>query len=294
MDKVDLVMWTKNGAQTLRDVLNRIDDVIPHENICHKILIDDHSTDSSVQIARGFNWTAYKNPAGGVASGANEALRHVDSDFFVSVEQDVILSRRWWDRIPKYMEDPLVGCAQGVRIPTHPILRLLDDWQFETSGRRLPSFSMDNNIFRTKVIRSLGGFPDICPICTDVATMKRMTLETPYRWIIDDQVVSLHVRGDLRASLEHTYKMGYLCAQTPYCIHEEDPQLVAILRILLTSPARALQIAIRKKCPQMIWAYPFLRLYQLKVHLTLGRGSKVKFKRQSHMFDCRHNQPACS
>ncbi len=269
--KVDLVMWTKNGAKTLPLVLRRIDEVIPRENVGHKILIDDRSTDSSVEIAQEFNWTVYQNPAGGVASGANEALRHVDSDFFVSVEQDVILSRKWWETIPKHMENPLVGCAQGVRILSHPILRLLNDWQIETSGKRPPTFSIDNNIFRTKVVKSMGGFPNVCPICTDIATMKKMTWETPYKWIIDDRVISLHVRDDLRASLEHTYKMGFLCAQTPYCIWEENPRLAVVLRILLTSPARALQIAVRKRCPNMIWAYPLLRLYQLNVHLVWVR-----------------------
>ncbi len=50
--KVDLVMWAKNGASCLPEVLSRIDRVIPHENMCHKILVDDHSTDRTVEIAR--------------------------------------------------------------------------------------------------------------------------------------------------------------------------------------------------------------------------------------------------
>lgn len=283
--KVDLVMWTKNGAATLHDVLKRIDEVIPVEDVCHKILIDDHSTDKTVDIAREYNWIVHPNPYGGVASGANEALRHVDSEFFVSIEQDIILSKKWWVKIPKHMENPAVGCAQGVRILTHPVLRLLADWQYETTGRRSPMFSLDNNIFRTKVIKSMGGFPKICPICTDIITMKKMMLETPYKWIIDDRVVSLHVKDNLRASLEHTYKMGYLCAQTPYCLYEENPKLAVVLRILLTSPARALQIAIKKKCPNMIWAYPLLRLYQLNVHLIWGRvNSQVKSKHTKWVF----------
>jgi len=285
VDKVDLVMWAKNGEALLPEVLKRVDEVIPNENVCHKILVDDHSVDLTVEIAKAFNWNIYANPGRGVSSGANEALRHVDRDFFVSVEQDIILSKKWWDKIPKHMENPSVGCAQGVRILTHPVLRLLTDWQYETTGRRPPMFSIDNNIFRTKVIKSMGGFPKICPICTDIATMKTMMLETPYKWIIDDHVVSLHVKDDLRASLEHTYKMGHLCAQTPYCLHEENPKLAVVLRILLTSPVRALQIAIKRKCPTMIWAYPLLRLYQLNVHLIWGRvDSQVKFKNPKSIF----------
>jgi glycosyltransferase involved in cell wall biosynthesis len=267
LDKVDLVMWTKNGEAHLSQVLKRIDEVIPRENICHKILVDDHSSDHTVDIAREFNWNVYPNPSGGVSSGANEALRHVDCDFFVSVEQDIILSKKWWDEIPKYMDDPLVACAQGVRVPTHPVLRILEEWQRDALGKE-PLISIDNNIFRTKVVKSMGGFPNDCLICTDIILMKKISAETPYKWVIDSNVTSLHVRNDLKASLEHQYKMGPLCARTPYCIHEENPSLRVNLRILLTSPIRALQIAIKRNCPNIIWAYPLLRLYQLNLAIV--------------------------
>jgi len=57
IDNVDLVMWTKNGEAFLPEVLTRIEKVIPHENICHKILVDDQSTDRTVEIAEDFNWS---------------------------------------------------------------------------------------------------------------------------------------------------------------------------------------------------------------------------------------------
>lgn len=41
--KVDLVMWAKNGGSFLPKVLGRIEEVIPHEKIEQKILVDDHS-----------------------------------------------------------------------------------------------------------------------------------------------------------------------------------------------------------------------------------------------------------
>jgi glycosyltransferase involved in cell wall biosynthesis len=271
--KVDLVMWTKNGAATLPDVLKRIEEAIPNENVSRKILVDDHSTDRTAEIAQEFNWVVYQNPGGGVANGANEALRHVSRDFFVSIEQDLILSKKWWDRIPKYMEDPSVACAQGIRVPTHPVLRLLEEWQSDVLGKKPPLVSIDNNIFRSKVVRSMGGFPKNCPICTDMVLMKKITNETAYKWLIDSDVISLHVRNNLRSSLEHQYKKGYLCARTPYCIHDETPSVAVNVRILLTSPLRALQIAFKRNYPNIIWAYPLLRLYQLNIALSMKESA---------------------
>jgi glycosyltransferase involved in cell wall biosynthesis len=78
--EVDLVMWTRNGAETLPKVLRRIDEVVPKEVVCHKILVDDHSVDDTTEIAKEFNWQVYPNPKTGISSGANEALRHIDTE----------------------------------------------------------------------------------------------------------------------------------------------------------------------------------------------------------------------
>jgi len=281
IDKVDLVMWAKNGASCLPEVLSRIDRVIPHENVCHKILVDDHSTDRTVEIAEDFNWAVYENPAGGISSAANEALRHVDRDFFVSIEQDVILSKDWWGKIPTYMEDPAVACAQGIRVPTRPVLRLLDEWQYGDPGKRRSLVSMDNNLFRTKVVRLVGGFPKICPVCTDTVLMRKIQSETPYKWVIDPDVVSLHLREDLKGLVEHQYKLSYMCARTPYCSENEKQSLAVMFRILLTSPIRALQIAFRRNCPDVVWAYPLIRLYQLNIDLNWRRRANPSASKRS-------------
>jgi glycosyltransferase involved in cell wall biosynthesis len=149
-------MWAKNGERFLPLVLNQIDQVIPYKSINHKIFVDDHSTDRTREIAHEFNWTVYHNPKSGIPSGANEALRHVESEFFVSIEQDVILAKNWWERIPPYMDDSKVAVAQGLRISTNPTLRKLEEYVL--NRKEFAWFhSIDNNIFRTEVIRQLWG-----------------------------------------------------------------------------------------------------------------------------------------
>jgi glycosyltransferase involved in cell wall biosynthesis len=266
--KVDLVMWAKNGADYLPVVMKQIDLVIPPENVCHKILVDDRSTDETVKIAKDFNWTVYSNPSGGIPSGANEALRHVDCDFFVSLEQDIVLSKKWWDVISRYMDDPEVGCAQGIRFSSRRALRILDEWQYGDSRRKTPLVSIDNNMFRTKVIRALGGFPTSCPYCTDSILRNKIRIETSYKWVIDYKLVSFHLRDALRSSIEHNYKWVGMCTKTPYCSKAgEQPSTFNTLRVSLTSPLRALHLAVKRNCPELIWVYPLLRYYQFKAFL---------------------------
>jgi len=264
---IDLVMWTKNGERFLSRVLKRIDKVIPQENVKRKILVDDHSVDRTAEIAKGFNWEVYENPGGGIALGANEALRHVVSPFFVSVEQDVLLAKDWWDKIPKYMENEKVAVAQGIRVSTNPTLRKLDEYVY---SRTLTRKSIDNNIFSTRIVRQFGGFPTYCPVCVDTIFFKKITYETPYRWVIDRNVVSLHIQEDIKYLIQHTYKHVLMCTHTRYC--SINPSLYMYVRMLATSPTWGLRIALRKHEPNIVWIYPYMRFMALKAILDKRRA----------------------
>ncbi|MDI9579054.1 MAG: glycosyltransferase, partial [Thermoproteota archaeon] len=92
--RVDLVMWTRDGAATLPHVLERINKVF-----CgvggQRIIVDDCSRDGSVEICEKAGWAVYKNRGRGISDGANTALGLVESPFFCSFEQDLLLCADW-------------------------------------------------------------------------------------------------------------------------------------------------------------------------------------------------------
>ncbi|MEM2105330.1 MAG: glycosyltransferase [Candidatus Bathyarchaeia archaeon] len=265
--KIDLVMWAKNGERFLSLVLKRIDEVIPSDCVNKKIFVDDHSADGTVKIARDFNWTVYENPASGIASGVEEALRHVECEHFVSIEQDVLLAKDWWEKVPPYIEEKDVACAQGIRISISPALRALEEYAIKE--RRTINVSIDNNIFKTKVLKALGKIPRGCPVCVDSAIMKQIVWKTPYKWVTTAQVVSLHLsRDSIWNYLKHYRRIAKMCRKTIYCTvggvgfsKPLNPKFRNVIRVLLTSPLRGLQLAIKKKQAHIFWAYPATRLY---------------------------------
>jgi glycosyltransferase involved in cell wall biosynthesis len=263
--KVDLVMWTKNGGNHLHQVLERIKEVIPAENIHRKIVVDDNSEDKTVEIAREFGWEVYPNPKSGIASGANEALRHVDCEFFVSVEQDVLLARDWWSKIPAYMNDPQVAVAQGIRIATEPVMRKINEYEYskKSSTWWKTWFSLDNNIFRTEIMRQLGGFPNDCPVHVDAILRKKILKETKYKLIVDPTVVSDHIRGNFTDDMKHVLFLNKLCSKSPYC--RSEPFGVK-LRVCLTSPLAASLIASKTRCWRVLYMIPIFRFLGLFIH----------------------------
>ena len=124
--KVDLVMWTKNGAKTLRPVLNRINKVIPEEAVNRRIIVDDRSSDETRSIGKERGWEVVFNKGSGISDGANTALNLVETEYFCSFEQDLLLAPEWWESMHKLILNPRVAAVSGLRFcPTqNPVSKL--------------------------------------------------------------------------------------------------------------------------------------------------------------------------
>lgn len=263
--KVDVVMWAKNGSRTLSLVLKRIEEVIPKKHIVNKIFVDDKSVDNTVEIAKRFNWKIHENKEGFVRGGVKEALKHVTAPFFVSVEQDVVLAENWWKCISKYMHNPEVAVAQGIRInyPGSKTLNCLEKYTLE----RFPEFrpksraSLDNNIFRTEVIRKIG-VPEKYPIYVDAALYEEV-LKAGCKWIVDENVISHHLWKGTLSILSHRRRhMSLRKLRHPL----DDTTLPTLLKILMFSPLRASHIMIKERCPMIPFIYPFIRLMAIEMY----------------------------
>ena len=192
--KVDLVMWVKNGAWCLAKVLRRINDVIPSSQICCKILVDDGSSDNSGTIGCKYGWKVIRTEGVGVGYAAQIALDHVDTEFFCSFEQDVVLHPQWFPTLfSQIIAQPKMAVIQGVRLSSLQVMRKLEQWRWRRESHLV---SVDNNIYRTKLIRLVGGFPK--RRFAGVDTHLHNTLKIAgWRWKVNRSIVSLHLRKSL-------------------------------------------------------------------------------------------------
>ena len=167
MCKFDLVMWTRNGEKTLPAVLQRIDRVVPSEMVNRKIAVDDKSVDSSVDLLKKFGWMVFVNEKGGIGNAANQALNHVETDYFCSFEQDLLLSHSWWG-LRKLLRDKTV-VVSGMRFPSQPdYLAVLQRYVAKKyrgekylssylKGRRMAAFTLGKTLDNTIYINFFPG-----------------------------------------------------------------------------------------------------------------------------------------
>ena len=272
VEKVDLVMWTKNGADTLPVVLKRIGEVIPAESVNKRVVVDDQSTDNTREIAQRFGWTVIPNEGKGISDGANTALKHVESAFFVSFEQDLVLARDWWQKIPRRLADSRVAVASGVRISNQPrVVKEIQEYSMELYERRTKSEelflygkTLDNTMYRTEILRSLGGFPKL-RISAGVDNVLAQKIHVRgFRWAVDYSVKSVHLRKGLRQELDHYYWYGTCMVSLDPVLFGRNVNLRGFALRWLLSLVRGLDIAVKKRAPEALYVYPLMRLATLR------------------------------
>lgn len=172
----------------------------------------------------------------GISAGANEALRRVKSPLFISFEQDLLLAKNWWNKVSSYLEHYKVAVASGVQLPDKPVgLRKLYQYSAK-KGRGEAKFALhkikeeqpysygktlDNTIYKTKVIGDLGGFPQVNR-SSDVDVMLAYEIaDAGFRWVVDYDVQSTHLRHGLKSELKHEEWHGFTLYEINRKIREE-------------------------------------------------------------------------
>jgi len=269
-------MWTKNGAETLPLVLKRVNEVIPYEFVNNRIIVDDHSVDETREIAKSFGWQVIFNEGLGISDGANTALKHVKSDYFISIEQDLLLAHDWWQKIPKYLSHKRVAVASGIRLSVGlEAIWKIEEYAFERYHKAqeaekfnfdkfLYGKTLDNTIYKTAVIRMLGGFPKLSVSAGVDNVLAYQTYLSGYEWKVDYTVKSIHLRKGLKDELAHRYWYGTCYDALNMILVNKPINLKRMVMRFLFSPIRGLHIAIKKRCLQAIYIYPLIRFNVLK------------------------------
>jgi glycosyltransferase involved in cell wall biosynthesis len=120
MQAVDVVVLTKNSEHLLSKCLASIYKNVPVKNL---IVVDGYSTDRTLKIVNKANEehgnVLVLSMNGTRAKAREAAIRLVTTDWFMFVDSDVLLSRDWFAKAQRNVDDD-VGAIWGLNIDVIP------------------------------------------------------------------------------------------------------------------------------------------------------------------------------
>jgi glycosyltransferase involved in cell wall biosynthesis len=283
--KIDLCMWALNGAKTLKPVLERINRVIPESVVGQRLIVDDGSTDSTVDIAKACGWTVICNEGKGISDGANTALKNVETEWFVSFEQDLLLASDWWNSIQHYSRVVNVGAASGVRYSSQPeslfklqkyvYKKYIGDGELPAwlRHRKPSSFTLgktlDNTLWRKDAVLKAGGFPKLaCNAGIDTVLAYKL-FKAGFDWVVDYTVSSVHLRlGGFKQELLHEYGYAKSLNETWQALKgfgvPAPSSVLGVASRLVYSPFTGVFLSLKTGDPNLAWMHPLMRLNYLR------------------------------
>ncbi|MBS7614501.1 glycosyltransferase family 2 protein [Candidatus Bathyarchaeota archaeon] len=116
MKPVDVVVLTKNSERLLKECVEAVYKYVPVNRL---IIVDGYSTDKTFQIVNEFQ-EKYRNVVftqdrGTRGEARQKAIEMIETDWFMFVDSDVILSKDWFAKAEKLIKDD-VGAIWGIEI----------------------------------------------------------------------------------------------------------------------------------------------------------------------------------
>ena len=169
---VSIVVPMYNSQATIESCLDSLINLDYPENRYEMIIVDDHSTDSSVKIVKDFTHVhdrirllRQREGKKGPAAARNLGIRHAKGDFIASTDSDEIMFPDWLNKLLPHFSDSKVAAVGALLREKHPL-----DSGFST---RIQSILIDpkakpgkvaagNVIYRKKILEEVGLFNEFC------------------------------------------------------------------------------------------------------------------------------------
>jgi len=115
---VSVIVPVKNGSKTLNTCLNSIKRSY-YQNY-EIIVVDDHSSDNTIDIARSYNCTVVEVQNGNGANNArNIGAMKASGDVFVFMDSDIVIGRETLLEITETLEEKNIDAVVGIYTAKH-------------------------------------------------------------------------------------------------------------------------------------------------------------------------------
>lgn len=186
--KVDVVVCAKNQAMCLERVLKQIISFIPFENL---IVVYGTSKDNTKEVAKKYATKVFWDEDKGLGAARAIGVEKAESEIVAFIDSDVILTKDWFQRLIKYLDDLKVAAVNGTCIFGYGCKPLESLWEYI---RRTGSIYVgcNNTMFRREAVLGVGNFNKSIKEAGEDYELYYRLLKAGYKWIWVKDVTVYH------------------------------------------------------------------------------------------------------
>ena len=200
-----------NGAATVADTLTALLAQTGVRDAMEVLVIDNNSTDNTVEIVRRFPVTLLQEPRPGQSMARNTGLAAARGEIIVCLDADTLPTRRWLAELLKPFTDPAVMIVGGAVLtynPQNAAERYIDASGIYNSKHNVKAkvfpFAIGMNMaVRTAALREVGGWEVAFRWGEDIDLSHRILLRHPGSLAYAERAVLFHRNRTTLQAMSH-------------------------------------------------------------------------------------------
>jgi glycosyltransferase involved in cell wall biosynthesis len=194
--KIDVVIVVKNEASKLQICCRELLKKVPINNI---IIVVGESKDNTLETANRIADIVLKDENKGIGYARSLGLEKVETEYYASIDSDVILSKDWYSWCNNAIQKPHVAACEGYPRPLGAYYAKLQQPLLKQGY-----CSLGNTMLKTNVIREV----EIPLVAYGEDYLLKERLESSgYNWLVNPDLVSIHLVNDMDI-LRHYLNFG--------------------------------------------------------------------------------------
>ena len=115
-NKVSIIIPTKNNGDILERCLSSIEELDYPKDKYEVIIVDGHSTDRTVEIAKKYGCDIVYENVGTRGGACNVGVRNAEGDFIMFTDADCVVTKSWLNNLVKHFNNEKIACVGGPNV----------------------------------------------------------------------------------------------------------------------------------------------------------------------------------
>ncbi|MFH0929179.1 MAG: glycosyltransferase [Candidatus Aenigmatarchaeota archaeon] len=214
-NKITIAISARNAEKEIISCLNSI----KRQTIKPKqvFIIVDTKDDTTIPVAKKYNFRVLLNPKGKLYNARNVALKNCKTEFLAFTDSDCVLNKNFIKNILNvFKEHPEVGAGTGRHPPygkvnwvswLHHMWYLVETWD----EGYVEGVIGANSYFRVSALKKVGGWSGLKLMAAEDVNVSQKLTDAGYKIWLDEKIIVYHkgYRKDFKKLWNQSIKMGH-------------------------------------------------------------------------------------